>query len=72
MAAPADAVLRFQGAWGGEGAGPGQFPNPQAVTVDDANGVYVADTFNHRIQRFIANRQLHLGVGHRTGGAQAS
>lgn len=37
--------------WGGFGSGPGQFNSPFGITVD-GDAVYVADTFNHRIQKF--------------------
>ena len=32
--------------------GPGQFNAPEAITVDSNGDVYVADTGNHRIQKF--------------------
>jgi len=38
--------------WGGVGSGPGQFNMPQGVAVDAVGNVYVADTYNHRIQMF--------------------
>ncbi len=50
---PAGAAFGVLGEWGSEGAANGQFANPRATAVD-ANGVYVADTFNNRIQRFTA------------------
>ena len=34
------------------GSGPGQFTNPDDVTVDSAGNVYIADTSNDRIQKF--------------------
>jgi DNA-binding beta-propeller fold protein YncE len=36
--------------WGGPGAGPGQFDQPTDVAVGPNGHVYVADTFNHRVQ----------------------
>ncbi len=39
-------------AWGGPGAGPGQFNAPSAVATDEAGDVFVADTGNHRVQKF--------------------
>ncbi len=38
--------------WGGRGTAPGLFAMPGAIAVDCAGGVSVADTGNHRIQRF--------------------
>src|SRR5690606_658690 len=38
--------------WGSLGSGNGQFNFPQGIAFDSAGNVYVADTFNHRIQVF--------------------
>ena len=38
--------------WGEEGIGAGQFDSPFGIAVDDNGNVYVADTYNHRIQKF--------------------
>jgi len=38
--------------WGSKGAGAGQFDRPGFIAVDDNGNVYVADTANHRIQKF--------------------
>ena len=38
--------------WGSQGAGDGQFFYPMGVAVDGAGNVYVADTYNHRVQKF--------------------
>ena len=38
--------------WGGNGSEPGQLPRPRAIAVAPDGSVYVADTGNHRIQRF--------------------
>lgn len=38
--------------WGTQGTGNGQFTNPRGVAVDPAGFVYVADSGNHRIQKF--------------------
>ena len=41
--------------WGDYGPGDGQFDRPAAAVVDTAGHVYVADTQNHRIEKFTAN-----------------
>lgn len=47
--------LSFDNQWGSSGSGVGEFSWPQAVAVDPSNGdLYVADTFNDRIQRLPA------------------
>jgi sugar lactone lactonase YvrE len=38
--------------WGSYGSEPGQFNQPLGITVDPTGNVYVADTYNHRIQVF--------------------
>jgi tripartite motif-containing protein 71 len=40
------------GSWGSAGTGPGQFNSPFGVAVDVSGHVYVADTFNNRVQVF--------------------
>lgn len=40
---------------GVEGGGNGQFSFPQGITVDPDGNLYVADTLNHRIQKFDFN-----------------
>ncbi len=40
------------GNWGGFGGGEGKFNDPWGIAIDDDNAVYVADTFNHRVQKF--------------------
>jgi DNA-binding beta-propeller fold protein YncE len=37
---------------GDEGSGDGQFAAPHSIDVDSNGKVFVADTFNHRIQKF--------------------
>ena len=38
--------------WGTEGSGDGEFYHPQGVAVASDGNVYVADAWNHRIQKF--------------------
>ena len=44
----------FNTTWGTYGSGNGQFDYPQAVAVDGDGNVYVADTYNYRVQKFTA------------------
>ncbi|MCX6028722.1 MAG: CSLREA domain-containing protein [Chloroflexi bacterium] len=45
-----DAMGNFVSAYGSPGSGPGQFNDPQGVTVDAAGRVIVADRGNNRLQ----------------------
>ncbi|MCS7178566.1 MAG: TIGR03663 family protein [Anaerolineae bacterium] len=40
--------------WGSEGSDPGQFLRPRGIAVAPDGSVYVADSGNHRIQKFTA------------------
>jgi hypothetical protein len=42
----------FELKWGSSGSGDGLFNMPRSVAVDSSGNVYVADTSNHRIQKF--------------------
>jgi uncharacterized protein (TIGR03663 family) len=44
--------------WGSQGKGNGQFQDPRGIAVDQAGNVYVADSGNHRIQKFDSNGKL--------------
>ena len=47
---------KFIKAWESNGTGNGQFNNPSGISVDSSNdSVYVADSFNNRIQKFDSN-----------------
>jgi uncharacterized protein (TIGR03663 family) len=49
--------------WGSNGNNSGEFNRPRDVAVSSNNEVYVADTFNHRIQKFDKNGNLLLKWG---------
>jgi sugar lactone lactonase YvrE len=38
--------------WGESGPAPGEFWLPNAIVISRDNEIYVADSFNHRIQVF--------------------
>ena len=38
--------------WGGQGTGDSQFSGPMGIAVNSEGNVYVADYYNHRIQKF--------------------
>jgi DNA-binding beta-propeller fold protein YncE len=42
----------FKQTWGSFGAGDGQFNRPRGLAIDSDGNVYVADSGNHRIQKF--------------------
>ena len=37
---------------GGAGGGPGQMNNPWAIALDSRGNLYVADSLNHRVEKF--------------------
>lgn len=45
----------FLSKWGSAGSGDGQFQDPHGVAVDGSGNVYVADTQNHRVQKFTSD-----------------
>ncbi len=57
--------------WGGYGTANGQFKNPASVATDGAGNVYVADSGNHRIQKFGPSGTFIAKWG-RNGGAGSS
>ena len=52
LAPSASASLRFDLKWGSLGSGDGQFNTPYGIATDSSDNVYVADTLNHRIEKF--------------------
>ena len=46
--APPEFLLK----WGSQGSGNGQFQYPYGIAIDSFGNVYVADSANHRIQKF--------------------
>lgn len=53
----------FVGEFGSAGNGAGEFFDPEAIAVDPGGNVYVADTGNHRIQKFAATGSFLLQWG---------
>jgi parallel beta-helix repeat protein len=51
--------------WGSNGSEEGQFFNPSGVAVDGAGNVYVADTGNHRVQKFSSEGNFIVAWGSR-------
>ncbi|MEE8391829.1 MAG: hypothetical protein V3S14_13675, partial [Anaerolineae bacterium] len=49
--------------FGSQGTEPGQFERPNGIAIDTAGFVYVADTGNHRIQKFTADGQFVAAWG---------
>ena len=48
----ASAEVTFLNTWGNYGTGDGEFDTPWGIALSDTGQVYVADTYNDRIQRF--------------------
>jgi subtilisin family serine protease/sugar lactone lactonase YvrE/phosphodiesterase/alkaline phosphatase D-like protein len=65
------AVPHFFASFGKQGSGSGQLDQPFGAAVDTAGNIWVADTFNHRIQKFNPEGELLVQVGSKgTGSAQ--
>ncbi len=55
--------LEFVRSFGGTGNGPGQLLHPRGISLDPSGSVYVADTGNHRIQKFDSNGRFLGQIG---------
>jgi DNA-binding beta-propeller fold protein YncE len=49
--------------WGGHGAAEGQFDKPFGITLDASGTLWVADSFNHRIQKFDTSGKFLGAIG---------
>ncbi len=58
--------VRHVRTWGRKGTGPGEFDGPLGITLDSAGNLWVADGYNHRLQRFSRDGDF-LGVVGRFG-----
>jgi len=56
-------LYEYAGQWGKYGTANGRFDTPRAVAVASSGNVYVADSHNHRVQCFTADRFVSLRVG---------
>ena len=54
-ATSAEGGYSFITKWGSFGTGDGEFERPDGIAVDSSGNVFVADTENHRIQKFDSN-----------------
>jgi predicted membrane-bound mannosyltransferase/sugar lactone lactonase YvrE len=65
---PGGDLLNSWGSYGsqesGEGALPGAFNEPWGIAISPEGDIYVADTWNHRIQKFTAEGEYLLSWGH--------
>jgi sugar lactone lactonase YvrE len=60
-------IACFAGKWGHKGSDNGEFDQPDGVAVGTDGQVYVADTYNHRVQVFTATGKF-LGTWGSQGG----
>ncbi|MFZ1794256.1 MAG: flippase activity-associated protein Agl23 [Anaerolineae bacterium] len=58
-----DSTGAVVGSWGGFGSRNGQLNDPWGITVDKDGNVIVADSFNHRVQKFTADGNVIWVVG---------
>jgi len=60
--APQEPGYELVRVWGVPGSGPGQFRDPTGIAVVDGE-VFVADFYNHRIQKFSADGTFRTAFG---------
>jgi len=53
--------------WGSIGTGEGQFQSPHSIAVAQDGSIYVADGFNHRVQKFDATGKYVMSIGAPSG-----
>ena len=68
-AGSASAAFVFAGKWGSRGTGDGQFNQPRDVAVAPDGSVYVADSLNHRVQRFRSDGAFVSKIGGTAAGS---
>lgn len=68
---PTSTTLRFSQAWGRQGVGSGDFLKPCGVAADGAGNIYVADTYNNRIQVFDSSGTFMKSWGRKGTGSGA-
>ncbi|MDE1770117.1 MAG: 6-bladed beta-propeller [Thaumarchaeota archaeon] len=56
-------IGKFLNVYGSIGAEEGRFNNPSAIATDSRDNIYVADTDNHRIQKFDSDGNFILSWG---------
>jgi sugar lactone lactonase YvrE len=54
---------QFAGTWGSQGSGAGQFYGIYGITLDKNGVLWVADGFNHRLQKFDTNGNFLGAIG---------
>lgn len=55
--------VQYLSTWGEKGEAPGQFRNPQSISVDPAGFLYIADTGNQRIQKLDSSGKFVAEIG---------
>lgn len=58
-----DSTGAVMGSWGGFGSRSGQLNDPWGITADKDGNVIVADSFNHRVQKFDGDGNVIWSVG---------
>lgn len=60
---PQRGLVKFLASWGERGSGPGEFKEPQGISVDPSGFLYVADTGNHRIEKLDPTGRFVAEIG---------